>query len=250
MNLLDLIVIIIIGYGAYRGWKYGCFSSIVSLIGTVLVFTVSFYLKNPLSRLLYENLPFHTFGGIFKGITSVNILVYEGISYLICLIALAAILGIVLKLTGIVDKLIKLTFILALPSKIFGLIIGAVQFYVFAFAGLFILAQLPFGAEYYNDSELGHTILTKTPLLSSVTNDLYHSISEIYEICIKYDNIEEAEKAIGDYEALETLLKYNIITTDSVEKLVEKGKIKIEGTDALIEKYKAIQESEEQEVQE
>lgn len=235
MNILDLIVIILIGYGAFRGWKYGCFSSIVSLIGSILVFVIAFYLKNPLSTVLYENLPFHTFGGIFKGITSVNILVYEGISYLICLIILASIISVILKITGIVDKLINLTFILALPSKLLGLVIGALQFYVFVFAGLFIMAQIPVTAEYYNKSELGKGILTKTPLLSNVTNDLYYSVSEVYDICLDYEG--EDDKTQGDYEALEVLLKYDIITTESVQKLVDKGKLKIDGTDELIKKY-------------
>ena len=47
-----------------------------------------------------------------------------------------------------------------------------------------------------------------------------------------------ADKTEGDYRALETLLKFDIIKADSVEQLVEKGKIKIEGTDKLIEKYR------------
>ena len=236
MNALDLVVLLMIVYGAYRGWKYGCFSSIVSLIGTILIFVVAFYLKNPLSTMLYENLPFYTFGGIFKGITSFNILVYEGISYMVCLIALATILGVVLKVTGIVDKLIKLTFIFALPSKILGLVIGGLQYYVFAFAAIFILAQLPFSANMYNESSFSKTIMTKTPLLSNVTNDLYNSVTEVYDICVEYEGADN--KAEGDYKSLEVLLKYNIIAPESVEKLVEQGKINLEGTDTLIEKYK------------
>lgn len=235
MNILDIVIIALVIFGAFRGWKYGCFSSIISLLGTILVFVIAFYLKNPLSTLLYENLPFHTFGGIFKGITSVNILVYEGISYLICLIILATLLGVVLKVTGIVDKLIKLTLILALPSKVIGLVVGALQFYVFVFAGVFILAQIPTSNALYKDSALAESMMTKTPLLSNVTNDLFYSVNEVYDICVKYDNKED--KTAGDYEALEVLLKYDIITPESVEKLVEKDKLKIENVDTLIDKY-------------
>lgn len=236
MNLLDIIVIFILLIGAYRGWKHGVFSSIVSLVGTLLVFVLAFYLKNPLSILMYENLPFLSFGGIFSGITSFNVLVYEGISYVICLIILFIILKIVLKLSGLVDKLINFTVILALPSKILGLILGVLECYIFIYVGLFVLAQLPFSAKYFNDSTFGKEMLSKTPFLSDVTNDLYASANEVYEICLKYEGIEDKTKA--DYESLEVLLKYDIITSDSVKKLSDKKKLNIENIDELIEKYK------------
>ena len=108
MNVLDIAIILLIAYGAYNGWKYGCFSSILSLLGSLFIFVLAFYIKNPLSVLFYENLPFQSFTGMFKGISSMNILVYELVSYLICLIILATVFGIILKATGIVDKLIKL----------------------------------------------------------------------------------------------------------------------------------------------
>lgn len=240
MVLVDFIAVLLIAYGAYKGWKYGCFSSIISLVGTLLVFVVAFYLKNPLSTILYENLPFKTFGGIFQGITSFNILLYEGISYLICIIILSSILGIIIKVTGIVDKLINFTIVFALPSKILGLIIGALQYYIFVFIAIFVFIQLPFSADYFNGSKFSKWILGNTPLLSNVTNDLYNSVTEVYDICVEYDNKENKEE--GDYKSLEVLLKYDIITPESVEKLVNKGKIRIEGTDELIEKYKNIGE--------
>ena len=236
MNVLDIAIILLIAYGAYNGWKYGCFSSILSLLGSLFIFVLAFYIKNPLSVLFYENLPFQSFTGMFKGISSMNILVYELVSYLICLIVLATVFGIILKATGIVDKLIKLTFIFALPSKIFGLLIGGLQFYIFVFAGLFVVGQLPFGVKYFKESRYSETIVTKTPLLSSVTNDLYYSTVEIFDICMDYSGVKDKTK--GDYDALEVLLKYDIITADSVQTLIDKNKIKIEGADYLVKKYK------------
>lgn len=234
MNLIDLVAIIVIILGAYRGWKYGGFSTIISLIGTLLVFVIAYYLKNPISTLLYENMPFRNFGGIFSGITSFNILVYEGIAYAICIIILVAILRVILKLTGIIDKIINLTLVFALPSKILGLIFGALEFYIYTFVVLFVLAQLPFSAEYFKDSTFGNNMLSKTPLLSNVTNDLYHSVSEVYEICA---NKKGDESAKADYESLDVLLKYEVITPESVQKLKDKGKLKVENVDELINKY-------------
>lgn len=230
MNLLDLVAIVVIIIGAYRGWKYGGFSTIISLIGSLLVFILAYYLKNPISTILYENMPFLSFGGIFAGVSSFNILVYEGIAYAICLILLTAILKIILKLTGIVDKIINMTLVFALPSKIIGLIFGALEFYIYTFVVLFILAQLPFSAEYFKGSTFGNNIISKTPLLSNVTNDLYHSINDVYEICVN-------KKGDTDYDSLEALLKYEVVTPESVQKLKDKGKLKIDNIDILIIKY-------------
>ena len=234
MNLLDLVAIIVILLGAIIGWKKGCFSTLISLIGSLLVFVIAYYLKNPISILLYENMPFINFGGIFSGITSFNILVYEGVAYAICIIILFAIWHIILKLTGIIDKIIKLTLVFALPSKILGFIFGALEFYIYTFIVLFILAQLPFTAEYFKDSTFGNAMLSKTPLLSHVTNDLYHSVSEVYEICANKEKNEHA-----DYDSLDILLKYEVITPKSVKKLNDKGKLKVDNIDGLITKYES-----------
>ena len=46
-----------------------------------------------------------------------------------------------------------------------------------------------------------------------------------------------SDKSQADYEALEVLLKYDIITPSSVERLVDKGKLKIDNVEELIDKY-------------
>ncbi len=236
MGILDLAIIFILIIGAYRGWKYGCFSSVVSLVGTLLIFVLAYYLKNPLSTLFYENMPFQNFGGIFKGITSFNILVYEGLSYMICILILSVIFRLVLKLTGILDKLINLTLIFALPSKILGLLFGLLHYYIYLFAILFVMAQIPMTATYFKDSTLGPNIVSKTPLLSNVTNDLYYSVSEVYDILEVYET--DVNRKTADREALDVLMKYDIISPESVKKLVDKGKLKIDNVDELLEKYK------------
>lgn len=235
MNIVDFLILLMIAYGAYRGWKYGCFSAAISLFGSILIFVLAYYLKNPISVLMYENLPFLSFGGVFSGISSVNILIYEGISYAICIFVLSAILKVVLKVTGIVDKFINLTFVLSLPSKVLGLLFGALQNYIYVFAILFVVAQIPYSAKYYNDSEFAPWITKNTPLLSSITNDLYYSVTEIYDVCANRGSDEREE---ADKQALAILLKYKVITPESAEKLQNKGKFDIKSIDDVIEKFK------------
>lgn len=235
MSVIDILIIGILVFGAFSGFKYGLVRSAVSLVGSLLIVVGAYYLKNPLSVLMYENLPFRTFGGIFSGITSINIIVYEAISYLICLVLLFILLRLIIKLTGILDKLIKATIILAIPSKIIGALLKFVEYYIYTFLILFICASIPFFTPYFKDSKVATKIVSDTPILSKTTDDAYNSVMDIYEICLKYQFKDN--KKDGDYEALETLLKYDIISTESVKKLNEKKKLKIDNIDELIKKY-------------
>lgn len=237
MNTFDIVMIVLIIFGAYRGWKYGFLSSALSLVGSLAIFVISFYLKNPLSILLYENCPFITFKGLFAGITSVNILLYESIAYIICVILLSVLLKIFLKVTGLVDKLIRLTFVFALPSRILGLIFGALQYYILVFFICFVCTIIPSFSSYLSDSAISTRILDETPILSGVTSNLYDSFKEVYDICIDTKNKQEENKKVEDYKALEVLMKNKIITSNSVKKLVENNKIQIENVDELITKY-------------
>ena len=72
MNIVDIIIIVVIILGALTGFIRGFFKETVMFLGTILVVVLAFILKNPLSVILYENLPFFGFGGI----TSLNILLY------------------------------------------------------------------------------------------------------------------------------------------------------------------------------
>ena len=83
MSIVDIVLIVLFVYAAFKGWKTGGISSLINLVGTLVVIVGSYYLKNPISVLLYKNLPFFSFGGLFAGISSINIIVYEIIAYLI-----------------------------------------------------------------------------------------------------------------------------------------------------------------------
>lgn len=77
MNIVDYIILIILILCALKGFKQGTIPSIINFIGTFLIFIIAFYLKQPISTLMYENLPFLNFAGIFKGVIAINILFYE-----------------------------------------------------------------------------------------------------------------------------------------------------------------------------
>ncbi|MCR4581431.1 MAG: CvpA family protein [Bacilli bacterium] len=233
--MIDALLVVIVVIGALRGWRYGGISAAVSLICTILVFIAAYYIKNPVASFLFEKMPFFKFGGMFEGISSLNILLYEAIAYLLCVVVLLIILAMIAKITHILDKLVNLTIILALPSKILGLVLGAIQYYIVVYFIVFILLQIPFTNKYMNDSELIHGVVDNTPLLSQVTNELYSTYTEVYSVCVNHQS--DTDKEAVDYIALDTLMKHEIVTSDSVRVLKEQNKINIKNVDELIAKY-------------
>ena len=142
MNYIDILIIIFIAFGALLGFKRGFTRELLSLIGIFVVLILSFILKNPVSVFLYNNLPFFTFGGIFKDITVLNILVYEVLAFFIVFFVLSILLKILFMVTKIFEKILNLTIILGIFSKILGALVGIIKHVIYVFIILFIL-KLP-----------------------------------------------------------------------------------------------------------
>ena len=123
LNVIDVVILLFLTMGAVLGFKKGAIQTLATLIGTILIIVLAYYLKNPLSVLMYTYLPFFKLGGIFKGITVVNILIYEAIAFFIILSILSVLLSIILKVTGIISKIVDHSIILTLPSKLIGIIV-------------------------------------------------------------------------------------------------------------------------------
>ena len=132
MNFIDWLIIVIIGFAMINGFRQGIINSVIAFIGTLL-FYLSFLFKNPISIFLYEKFPFFNLGGKFAGVSVFNVLIYEGISYIITISLLAIILKVISKVTGIFNSLLNATLVLGIPSKILGALVGLFQGYVIAF---------------------------------------------------------------------------------------------------------------------
>lgn len=230
LNIIDIVIVLFLLAGALLGFKKGAIQSIASLVGVIAIIVLAYLLKNPVSELMYTYLPFFKLGGIFEGITVINILIYEAIAFFIVLSILAGVLGIILKVTGVISKIVDYSVILTLPSKLIGLAVGFVESYIFMFIVLFLLSQFAITNDFLKDSKLTELILTKTPYTDGFKKS-YKAFDEIGEIGKSLDDSKK------DYESLDTLLKYDIITTDGAIKLIEKDKINIKGAKKLIESY-------------
>lgn len=234
MNIVDYIIIIILVISALRGFKDGLIPTVVNFIGTFLVFVIAFYVKQPISIYLYENLPFLSFGGIFKGVIAVNILFYEAIAYGLSIIILGIIFGIVKKFAVGLNKLFSITLFLNLPSKIVGAVIGFLEGIFYLFILLFIASVVNTTTKYVNESKFGGIILNNIPIINSITGNLISSGEEIYETVLKNEN--DTNKA--NLETIDILMKYDILSYESAYKLINDKKLIINGVENIVEKYR------------
>lgn len=228
MNLVDIIIILVIICGAIIGFKRGVIKQAVMTIGMILVVVLSFLLKNPLSVFLYQRLPFLSLG-ILEDYTVFNILVYEFISFLIIYCLLSIVLFLLIKASSIIEKFFKATVVLAIPSKLLGMILGAIEYYVIVFIVLFILSGPVFFSEKFHqidavsNSTIGGYMLKHTPVLSHFTKKTLKSVEELVTLYKTKD-----EYSIEDFncKAIKIMKKDKIVSEESIEYLESHGKIK------------------------
>lgn len=224
MDITSIIILIILAFGALIGFKRGFTRQLVSLLGIFIVLVLSFMLKNPVSVFFYNNLPFFNFGGIFKDITVLNILLYEIIAFFIVFSILMIILKILLTITKIFEKILNATIILGIPSKILGLVLGVVEAIIYIFIVLYVLALPTFNFTFIKESKLANTILDKTPILTTVCDETLSVFNEIIELKEEYESTDNVKEFNG--KALNIMIEKNVITKENAKKLIEKGKIK------------------------
>ncbi len=235
-NIIDVLIFLTIALMGVIGWKKGVLKQTVSTVGFVLIVIIAFYLKNPIAEFLSLYFPFFKFGGVYGGIVSFNILLYQLIAFLIVILILETILQIIVKITGIIEKILKFTIILGIPSKILGMIVGIIEGFIIVFIALFFFKQPLFNIKQFNDSKLTDKILNSTPILSNISQDFVDTFNDIYDLSEKYTN-ESMTSDEFDLASIDTMLKHKVITTKYVQKLVDKGKIKLLGIDNIINKY-------------
>lgn len=234
MNIIDAVIILIILAAGVNGLKNGVIKQLVATVGFILMIIIAFYLKNPVADFLSMNFPFFKFGG--SVVASLNILLYQGIAFILVVLLLELILGIIIKVSGLIEKILKFTVILGIPSKILGFIVGLLEGFAIVFLALFILKQPQFNIDIVNESKFADPILSSTPLLSNVAKPLVSTINDTYALVVEHNEKKISDEEL-DYKSIELMLKHKIITPSYTRKLVDKGKIKVNGIDSLINKY-------------
>lgn len=224
MNVVDVIIIALLILGGVAGFKAGVIKKLTDFIGMFVVIILAFYLKNYISVIMYENLPFFNFFGFINGIDALNILLYEVIAFLVIFIALLFVLKVVLMLTGLVEKILKATVILSIPSKLLGIVVGVIEMYVYLFLILVIVSLPIFDSSFLKDSKMNNFILNNTPVLSGVSEEIIDIYGDVYNII---DNRKNKTNEQLNEEILKVLIDKKVVTKESAKKLVDKNKIHI-----------------------
>lgn len=237
MNILDIIIVLILIMCAIVGFKRGAIKEIVSLVGIILVFVISFSLKGVLGNLLCKFLPFFNFAGSIEGLTVLNILLYQLIAFLIIYSLLYSVYMIVVKLSGVVQKLVHMTVVLWLPSKVIGAIVAALTGYIVIFAILLVLLIPLKNSSLFAESSIANYIIYESPVLSSSAEGISSSINEVYQLGedVSHKRISVNE---ANLETMDILLKYDIVSPEVARDLVRLDKLDdVSGIDKVIRRY-------------
>lgn len=224
MSILDIIIIVFIGLGFFAGFQRGIIKQGVLTVGTALVVFFAFLFKNSLSMFMYQHFPFLT-SGILKNYSILNILVYELIAFFILVAIFGLILAIVVKISGVVERLVRATIVLALPSRILGGLLGAIEMYIYTFIILFIVTMPIFSvskSDFITKSKLKDGILKNTVLLSHYSNDVNNSVTEVNDLLKSKNKLGTEE---FNCKALNIFYKHKIINDESIDYLKENNKI-------------------------
>lgn len=237
MNIFDIGIILLLLMFAITGFKRGVIKELVALVGIIVVFILSFSLKGILGNFLCTFMPFIKFNGAIEGIASINILFYQTLAFLIVFSILLSIYAIALKISKIIQKLVNLTIILWLPSKILGAIVSVVKGYIVLFA-VFLVLMIPLrNSAIYTESVYVNRILYKTPILSNSTANFTSSVTEVYELINKVSkkgtSVNEA-----NLQTIDIMLKYKVVDKSTIETLIKLNKLdNISNIESILNKY-------------
>ena len=220
MNFVDILIILILISGGIAGAHNGFFKQSVVLIGTIICFVLAWMFKNPIANFLSFTFPFFK----LNGLVSLNIVLYQLISFLLLLSFFTAVLVVLIKITGIFEKILKMTIILGIPSKILGFVVGLIEAYIIIFAVLFFAKQPIFNQELLEESKLTPVIVNSSPGLSNIVGNMNDAIKDIYKITKDYEDNKNSDAT--NKQIIDSLLKHKVIDQKYIDKLEKRGKIK------------------------
>lgn len=217
MNIFDIVIILLLVLSFVNGFKRGVLKELVMFFGTILIYVISFLLKGKVGLLLCRIFPFFS----FDGLVSLNILIYQLIAFILIASILFTIFGIVMKFTGILQRIVDVSIILTIPSKILGGIIGLVEGYIIIFS-LLIILSVPFkDIDIFTKSYLNNKIVTSSPILSNTLGNLDDLIIDIYDI--KSGNTKN--KDVLNKKILDMYIDYNIISKNDLNIIISTKKL-------------------------
>lgn len=220
INMYDAVIILLLVLGTLIGYQNGIIKKLVSTIGMIVVIILSYALKGPVANILYNTVPFFKFSGNLKGLSSLNILLYQAIAFFIIFAILMIIYNIVLKLANVTEKVVEATIVLSIPSKILGAIFGFIEMYLIIYIALIIISMPVFKLSTINESKVSNYILNNTPIVSKVSDKTLKSIKQINKEITKKETTTKMNE-----EITKILVDNKVIDKTTANKLIKENKI-------------------------
>ena len=169
---------------------------------------------------------------IFGPLSSLSIIFYQLIAFLILLIIFHFILRIIINLSGILSKIVDTTVILILPNRILGFILGIIEGYVLVFIALNVL-MIPLSSNStFMESKTRKFVMEDTPILKDSFGNVNTTLEEI--MALDKNNSENSL----NLKVIDILLKNKIVSVSEVKELETNKKIiDIKDLDTVISKY-------------
>ena len=237
MNVFDIGIILLLVMSFIVGFKHGVIRELVSLVGIIIVFILSYTLKGILGNFFCTLLPFFKFTGVIAGLSTINILFYQTVAFIITFSILLLIYSLLLKISKVLQKIVNLTIILIIPSKILGGIVSLIKGYIVLFAVFIVLMLFLNNQPIFYESQMINTMLYHTPVLSENSKEFTDSVNEIYAVGknVAEDNIDTNS---ANLKILDIILKHNITSKGEIEELVKLHKLDdIDNIDSILENY-------------
>ncbi len=226
INILDIFIIMMLIMFVIVGFKRGVIKELVSLIGIIIIFILSWSLKNYIGNFLCIIFPFFKFIGPLKDIDSINILVYQGIAFMIVFVILLSLYSISLKISRVIQKIVNMTIILWLPSKILGGIVSLIKGYLIIMI-ISILLIIPFGnLSIFRESKIMNYMLYETPIISNYTDNFIEPVKQIYDLSNDISN-ETITAQEANKRSINIMIKYKITNQSTVNDLIKLKKLNV-----------------------
>lgn len=232
-NIFSVVIVLLILLCGVLGSKRGILKELVIIVGTIVVFALSFLLKDFIAGFFCTYLPFFNFKIPLGNLISLNIIFYQLIAFLILVVIFRLILQILIDVTGIFSRIINATIILALPNKLLGFVVGLLEGYILMFIILNVIAIPMSGSSLFMDSGVRQFIVNDTPVLKDCLGGLNYAIEDVLSLSSNDD------KNTNDLKVIDIMLKYKTVSVDFMDDVKETGKLDdISGLDEVINKYR------------
>ena len=222
--IINILIILAIALGGFLGFKRGAARGLVNLISLIAISIVSFQLKDFLGNLFIKFLPFFNYGGKFNGMFSLNILIYQGIAFLIVFTLLYCVLNILVNLSNFMEIVDKFNPCIEKFSKPLGAAFGAIESCIVVFLVAFCLLQFGHSQGIVMNNNMLKGIVEKTPIVNVIFAKSIVAGESIY-LSMENPSPDELE---NNLEIVRTLIKFSVVKAPLVQQSIDSGKLNME----------------------